>query len=99
MELFENNNNFFSFVTHFQVIFIHYKWRIATAIYCLWWIKMTMANIGLEGLINQLVLKIELNKYLTFVTKPSMFNVLIAQNPRKQGLSAMLDFLMPDQRQ
>ena len=34
-----------------QVIFIHYKSRIATAIRGLWWMKMTMVNSGLKGLL------------------------------------------------
>ena len=33
-----------------QVIFIHYKSRIATAIRGLQWMKMTMVNSGLKGL-------------------------------------------------
>ena len=34
-----------------QVIFIHHKSRIATAIRGLWWMKMTVANSGLKGLL------------------------------------------------
>ena len=34
-----------------QIIFIHYKSRIATAIRGLYWMKMTMVNSGLKGLI------------------------------------------------
>ena len=34
------------------IIFIHYKSRIATAIRGLWWMKMTMVNSGLKGLIG-----------------------------------------------
>ena len=46
---------FFIFVTPFnsvqdEVIFIHYKSRIATAIRGLWWMKKTMVNSGLKGL-------------------------------------------------
>ena len=33
-----------------QIIFIHYKSRIATAIRDLYWMKMTMVNSGLKGL-------------------------------------------------
>ena len=34
-----------------QIIFIYYKSRVATAIRGLWWMKMTMVNSGLKGLI------------------------------------------------
>ena len=37
------------FHTH-QIIFIHYKSRIAAAIRGLQWMKMTMVNSGLKGL-------------------------------------------------
>ena len=33
-----------------QIIFIHYKSRIATAIRGLWWMKMAMVNLGSKGL-------------------------------------------------
>ena len=36
--------------TQHQIIFIHYKSRIATAIRGLYWMKMTIVNSGLEGL-------------------------------------------------
>ena len=39
-----------------EVIFIHYKSRIATAIRGLSWMKMTMVNSGLKGLIKKLCL-------------------------------------------
>ena len=39
------------FICHLlQVIFIHYKSRIAATFRTLWWMKMTMVNSGLKGL-------------------------------------------------
>ena len=35
-----------------QIIFIHYKLRIVTAIHGLQWTKMTMVNSGLKSLIK-----------------------------------------------
>ena len=34
----------------YQIIFIHYKSKIATAIRGLYWMKMTMVNSGFKGL-------------------------------------------------
>ena len=34
----------------YQIIFIHHKSRIVTAIRGLWWMKMTMLNAGLKWL-------------------------------------------------
>ena len=45
-----NNTWQFSLIFHpLQVIFIHCKSRIATAIHGLWWMKMKMVNSGLKG--------------------------------------------------
>ena len=41
---------FFLILKPHQIIFIHYKSRIATAIRGLLWMKMTMVNSGLKGL-------------------------------------------------
>ena len=40
-----------------QIIFIHHKSRIATAIRGLWWMKMTMVNSDLKGLLKKVLLK------------------------------------------
>ena len=51
-----DNNDIFSFICDpLQIIFIHYKSRIATTIRGLWWLKMTIASSGLKGLTNRLL--------------------------------------------
>ena len=55
---------FFNFLKH-QIIFIHYKSRIATAIRGLWWMKMKMVNSGSKGLNAKKEMSIKLNvRYL-----------------------------------
>ena len=50
MELFDYNNIFFLIYNPLQVIFMHYKSRIATAIRGLWWMKMMIVYSDLKGL-------------------------------------------------
>ena len=53
MKLFYEYINFSLFFHLHQVIFVHYKSRIATAIRGLQWTRMTMVNSGLKGLKNE----------------------------------------------
>ena len=48
---------FFLLCHPLQVLLIHYKSRIGTAIRGLYWMKMTMVNSGLKGLKETLVLR------------------------------------------
>ena len=54
------HGNFFLIFKSHQIIFIHYKSRIAT------WVKMTMVNSGLKGLIKQENLMCVSVKFLTY---------------------------------
>ena len=53
MKLFANTCQLSLIFHSLQIIFIHYKSRIATAIRGLLWMKMTMVNSGLKGLTDQ----------------------------------------------
>ena len=60
---FANTWQFFIIFNLLQVIFIHYKSGIATAICGLWWMKMRMVNSGLKGLMLLFVIRL-LQHYL-----------------------------------
>ena len=50
----------FSLIFHpLQLIFIHYKSWITTAIHFLLWMKMTMVNSGLKGLLLDIKIQTE----------------------------------------
>ena len=80
---FKNNSIFF--ICHpLQVIFIHYKSRIAAAIRGLYWMKITMVNSGLKGLKSAEI----------FVYKPRRLYELFGINLRGQRVFFLFEIII-----
>ena len=65
LELF--NNNTFSFAAQFKSPSFTRSRELATAIRGLWWMKVTMVNLGLKGLIHPCTANHDYSRFLSIL--------------------------------